>query len=212
MLLSLTKKFVFIANLKTASTSIEKVLAPHADLRLMQSNYGKHQSFADFAERFKWMLGLIDVNELFIFGVMRDPVDYVLSIYNSHRADQFKNNPRVYTGNLDFAGFITNWVPKNADQIRPQVTRFVHTDGRIAANLLISFDKLQEGLAMVAKKINVPELLTLPKMNESPKGLTRADLKPDQIQWIEGRMQRDIETMKRYANKIGGFASIPVAT
>jgi hypothetical protein len=209
MLLSLSKKFLFIANLKTASTSIEKVLGPYAELRLMQSNYGKHQSFADFTDRFKWMLGLVDINELFIFGVMRDPVEYVLSIYNSHRADSFKNNARLYTGNMDFAQFISVWVPKNADQIRPQVTRFTSSDGRIAANLLISFDKLHEGLALVAKKLNTPELNTLPKLNESPKGLTRKELTPDQIAWIEGRMQRDVETIKRYCNKIGGFASIP---
>jgi hypothetical protein len=209
MLLSLSKKFLFIANLKTASTSIEKVLGPYAELRLMQSNFGKHQSFADFAERFKWMLGLVDVNDLFIFGVMRDPVDYVLSIYNSHRSDTFKNNQRLYTGNMDFGQFITTWVPKNADQIRPQVTRFTSTDGRIAANLLISFDKLHEGLAMVAKKLNTPELTNLPKLNESPKGVTRAELLPEQIQWIENRMQRDVETIKRYCNKIGGFASLP---
>jgi hypothetical protein len=208
MLLSLSKKFLFIANLKTASTSIEKVLAPYAELRLMQSNFGKHQSFADFAERFKWMLGLVDVNELFIFGVMRDPVDYVLSIYNSHKSDTFKNNARLYTGNMDFGQFIQTWVPKNADQIRPQVTRFTHGDGRIAANLLISFDKLQQGLELVAKKLNTPELLTMPKLNESPKGVTRDELLPEQIAWIESRMQRDIETIKRYCNKIGGFASI----
>jgi hypothetical protein len=100
-------------------------------------------------------------------------------------------------------------VPKNADQIRPQVTRFVSADGRIAANLLISFDKLQEGLQIVAKKLNTPELLNLPKLNESPKGVTRAELLPEQIQWVENRMQRDIETIKRYCNKIGGFASLP---
>lgn len=211
MLLSLSKKFLFIANLKSASTSIERVLAQHAELRLMQSNFGKHQSFVDFAERFKWMVGLIDINELFIFGVMRDPVEYVLSIYNSHKSDTFKNNQRLYTGNMDFAQFISVWVPKNADQLRPQVTRFVSADGRIAANLLISFDKLQEGLDLVAKKINVPELKNLPKLNESPPGTTRNDLTRDQIAWIEGRMQRDIDTMKRYCNKIGGFASAPVS-
>jgi hypothetical protein len=210
MLLSLTKKFLFIANLKTASTSIEKVLAPYAELRLEQSRLGKHQSYADFAERFKWLVGLVDINELFIFGVIRDPVDYVLSIYNSHKNEQFKNNARLYTGDMDFAQFISIWAPKNADQIRPQITRFTSTDGRIAANLLISFHKLKPGLELVAKKLGTPELLNLPRMNESPPGVTRKDLTPEQIAWIEGRMQRDIETMKRYCDKIGGFPSIAV--
>ncbi len=50
MLLSLTKKFLFIANLKTASTSIERVLNGHCELRLTHSPFGKHQTFAEFVE------------------------------------------------------------------------------------------------------------------------------------------------------------------
>jgi len=92
MLLSLNKKFLFIANLKTASTSIERVLAPHCELRLTQSNHGKHQSFVEIAERFRWLLGVANVEDLFIFGVIRDPVDFVISLYNSHKREQFKDN------------------------------------------------------------------------------------------------------------------------
>ena len=78
MLLSLSKKFLFIANLKTASTAIERVLAPHCELRLTSSPFGKHQSFVEFAERFRWLLSVTAIEDLFIFGVIRDPVDFVL--------------------------------------------------------------------------------------------------------------------------------------
>jgi hypothetical protein len=205
MLLSLSKKFLFIANLKSASTSIEHVLGPYAELRLQQSNYGKHQSFADFSERFRWLLGVANVNELFIFGVIRDPVDYALSMFNSHRRDQFKNNPKLYTGNMDYSQFIAEWVPKNADQIKPQFTRFTSAEGRLVTNLLISFDKLPAGLALVAKRLNVPELADLPKTNESPSGLTRKDLTPEHIAWIENRLQKDREILTRYCDKIAEF-------
>lgn len=202
MLLSLTKKFVFIANLKTASTSIERVLAPYSELRLTQSNHGKHQSFVEFAERFKWMLSVVNVDELFVFGVIRDPVDYVLSLYNSHRREQFKDSPRLYTGDMDFARFITQWVPRNADQLKNQYLRFVSAEGRLVTNLLISYDKLEAGLEIVANKIGVPDLTKLPRANASPSGLTRDELTREQIDWVEQRFRRDREFINSHADKL----------
>ena len=204
MLLSLTKKFLFIATLKSASTSIESVLAPYAELRLVQAQFGKHQPFADFAERFRWLMSRVDVNDLFIFGVMRDPVDFVLSLYNSHRVEQFRNSPKLYTGNMDFAQFIAEWVPKNADQVRPQFSRFTSTEGRVVANLVISFDKLTAGLNIVADRLKIKELRDLPNSNPSPPGITRADLTSDQIKWIETRLEKDREFMARYCDRLMG--------
>lgn len=204
MLLSLTKKFLFIANLKTASTSIERVLSPHAEIRLTQSRFGKHQSFSEFAERFKWILNCVNVNELFIFGVMRDPTDYVLSLYNSHRVEQFRDTPKLYTGNMDFSQFIEQWVPKNADQLRPQYSRFTSAEGRIVANLILSFDRLAEGMPLVAEKLQIKELLNLPKSNPSPSGIGRGDLSREQLAWIDGRFTKDREFMNRYCDRLLG--------
>jgi hypothetical protein len=204
MLLSLSKKFLFIANLKTASTSIERVLAPHCELRLTQANFGKHQSFVEVAERFRWLLSVTNVEDLFIFGVIRDPVDFVLSLYNSHKREQFKDNARLYTGDMNFDQFIAQWVPKNADQMKNQYLRFVSTEGRLIANLLISYDKLDAGLEIAAKKIGVPDLLKLPKVNASPPGAARDELTKKQIDWIEARFRRDREFIDRHANKLAG--------
>lgn len=204
MLLSLTKKFLFIANLKTASTSIERVLSPHAEIRLVQSRFGKHQSFSEFSERFKWLLSCVNVHDLFIFGVMRDPADYVLSLYNSHRIEQFRNNPKLYTGNMDFGRFIAEWVPRNADQLRPQFARFVGAEGRVVANLIISYDRLAEGLEIVAKRLDVKELCNMPRVNPSPSELTRSGLSPEHLAWIKTRFEKDREFMERYCDRLLG--------
>jgi len=204
MLLSLTKKFLFIANLKTASTSIERVLGPYSEVRLTQSRFGKHQSFAEFAERFRWLLNVANVNELFIFGVMRDPVDYVLSLYNSHRVEQFRGSPKLYTGNMDFAQFISDWVPKNIDQLRPQHSRFTSSEGRLVTNLIVSFENLPAGMKILAEHLQVKELLSLPMTNPSPAGTTRTDLKPDQLAWIESKFERDRVFMEKYCDRILG--------
>src|SRR4051812_39959950 len=146
MLFSLTKKFIFIANQKTASTSIEKVLAPHADLRLLRSEFGKHLPFARVIEHFGWLTTRVALKELFIFGVMREPVDYVLSMYNAHCKERFRGIPHLYTGGMSFEKFLSVWVPNHPDQMKPQISRFMSADGKMVANLLISYDRLQEGL------------------------------------------------------------------
>jgi hypothetical protein len=202
MLLSLNKKFLFIANLKTASTAIERVLSPYCELRLTQSNHGKHQTFVETAERFRWLLSVANIEDLFIFGVIRDPVDFVVSIYNSHKREQFKGDARLYTGDMDFARFLSHWVPKNADQLKNQYVRFVSTEGRLITNLLISYDKLDEGLEVVANRIGVSELTKLPRANDSPQGIGRNDLTPEQHHWIEQRFRKDREFIERHADKI----------
>lgn len=204
MLLSLSKKFMFIANLKTASTAIERVLAPHCELRLTSSQWGKHQSFVEFAERFRWLLGCTSIEDLFIFGVIRDPVDFVLSLYNSHKREQFKDNVRLYTGDMDFARFIAQWVPRNADQLKNQYLRFVSAEGRLITNLLVSYDKLDAGLEIVSNKLGVADLTKLPRANTSPEGMKRADLTQEQIDWIEQRFRKDREFIERHANRVTG--------
>jgi hypothetical protein len=203
MIFSLTKKFLFIANLKSASTSIENVLGPYGELRLSQSQHGKHLSFSQFAENFPWLLNRIPVEELFVFGVIREPVDYALSVFNFHRKEDFRGRPN-YTGDMSFEQFISTWVPKHADQLRPQISRFLRKDQSIATNLLISHDRLQEGLDLVAQRLDIPELTNLPRTNQSPIALRRDDLSPDQIIWIERRLRKDTDAISRYANRIVG--------
>jgi len=202
MLLSLNKKFLFIANLKTASTSIERALAPHCELRLTQSEHSKHQTFVEVAERFRWLLGCTKIEDLFIFGVMRDPIDYVLSIFNSHRHEKFRDNPRLFTGEMDFAGFIAQWAPKNADQLKNQYVRFISAEGRLITNLLISYNKLEDGLAIVADRIGTPELMKLARTNTSPDGLKRGDLTREQRDWIENRFRRDKDIIANHADRL----------
>ncbi len=202
MLFSLTRKFLFIANLKTASTAIEVVLGPHAELRLVQSEFGKHLSYAKFLQHFEWLTKRTDMNEVFVWGVIRDPVDYVISIYNAHTKDRFRDRPRLYTGGMDFARFLESWVPDHPDQMRPQISRFLRADGLPATHFLITLDKLQEGLEIVADKINVPALKKMQRDNESPPVLNRGNLTADQIAWIERRFRKDIGAIDRWGNRL----------
>jgi hypothetical protein len=45
---------------------------------------------------------------VFVFGVIRDPVDYVVSLYNSQQKPAFIGHPN-YTGDISFEIFWDTW-------------------------------------------------------------------------------------------------------
>jgi SAM-dependent methyltransferase len=202
MLISLSNKFVFIAGLKAASTAIETALKSSAQLALIEARFGKHQPFREIDVRFGWMLRQIDPGELLVFGVMRDPVDYMISLYNSHTAPRFKENPDLYTAGMDFDRFLGEWTVRNHDQVEQQYRRFVDHKDRIAANYIISYDQLDEGLRFVSQRIGVEGLVPLGRENESNGPLDRSSLTGEQSGWIEAHFAQDREILSGYCNRL----------
>jgi hypothetical protein len=201
MLISLSKKFVFIAGMKTASTAIESALKPDAQLALIEARFGKHQPFSEVEARFAWLLSRIDPGELFVFGVMRDPIDYMISLYNSHADRKFKESPGLYTADLDFDRFLNEWTQRNSDQIMQQYSRFLDRNGRIAADYIISYNQLENGLRFVGERIGVKGLTSLRKENESPARADRSSLTAEQRNWIEHHFAEDRELLNNYCDR-----------
>jgi hypothetical protein len=201
MLISLTKKFVFIANLKTASTAIEHVLRSYAQLRLLESRFGKHQTFRQIESRFGWMLEQIAPNELFVFGVIREPVDYMLSLYNSHMDPKFKQSAALYTGDLDFDQFLNEWTQRNAEQVKQQHLRFLDRSGRIAANYIISYQKLAEGLKFVGDRLAIPDLASIPTENPSYGRFQISSITGTQREHIDARFAQDVAFLHCYCDR-----------
>jgi hypothetical protein len=142
------------------------------------------------------------MNEVFVFGVIREPVDYVISMYNAHTKPRFQARPGLYTGDMSFEQFMSVWVPGHLDQLKPQISRFTSADGKVATNLLITFDRLHEGLEIVAQRLNVPALTKLPHENESPRKISRADIAPEHIAWIENHMRADAEAIRLHGDRL----------
>jgi Domain of unknown function (DUF4214) len=202
MLISLSKRFIFIANMKTASTAIESALRWTSDIAIVESHFGKHQLFSEIAARFAWLFDIIDIHKFFKFGVIRDPNEYVVSLYNSHMHPRFRNDPQLYTRDLDFDRFLTEWIPRNPDQATQQHVRFLDEDGRIAANYLISYDKLESGLRFVADLIDAPHLTTLGRENVSPGSFRASSLSEQQRAWIETHFGGDLEMLANDCDRL----------
>jgi hypothetical protein len=201
MLISLTRKFIFIANLKTASTAIEAVLRPFSEIALVESRFGKHMPYQLIEQRFGWVFEVVNRQDFLIFGVMRDPVGLVISLYNSHRDRKFKDSQRLYTGDMDFDEFLDKWAEKNKDQMRPQLTRFLAADGKIGANYIISYENLTDGLEYVAGVFGTAGLRQPPRSNVSEAQINRNTLTRGQLAWISERFGEDQRFMARYCDR-----------
>jgi hypothetical protein len=205
MLISLSNKFVFIANPKTASTAIEKVLRPYSDVALVESRFGKHQSFLEIEARFAWLLSLVDPSEWFVFSVMRDPIDFMISLYNSHMDPKFEERTELYTGATDFEDFINAWTTTHDDQSRQQHVRLLDGNNRIAANYIIRYDNLKEGLRYVGERIEVDGLVPLGIENESYGDFNRVMLTAAQHDHIEKSFALDRQVLDRYCDHLLTF-------
>ena len=146
MLISLRKKFIFVANLKSASTAIEKQLRSVCEVAILQTRFGKHHGLADIERRFSWVFDYVPRDEMFIFGVIRDPVDFMISLYNFHRKEAFQGQPS-YTGEMSFDAFMDDWTRRNSWQCRPQSDRFRNRKGVFDLDYLIDYARLDEQLA-----------------------------------------------------------------
>ncbi len=201
MIINLRQNFIFLATLKTASTSIEAALRPRSEICLIESRFGKHMTVVQMMANFGWLFAEQDVRQFLIFGVVRDPYDFMLSLYNSHNSAHFMETaPRLYTGDMTFADFLQRWVPNNASQVIPQYRRFVDSTGKIGANYIITYERLSEGLDIIMDRIGRDRLAGMKSLNMSSGKLRRSDLTPEELDWIQGHFREDFAFITRYCN------------
>lgn len=201
MIISLRQKFIYVSNLKVASTSVLDALKLYADVRIAQSEFGKHLSLRGILKRFNWIFDYIPREEFFIFSTIRNPLEYLVSLYYSHKADKFKNNPNLYTGEMDFPEFIDTWVSKNKGQTIPQSERFLNERNEFELNYLIDFSKVNEQFLEVCGHIGVNNA-SLGLKNESIKDSMYEDILNDSA-WISYANEHYASDYKLIRNNCG---------
>jgi hypothetical protein len=189
MLISLSYRFLFVANVKTASSSIEAALRPFAEIAISETRFGKHIGFAEIEERFDFIFRKEPLANFFKFAVVRDPLDMLISLYASHQKPAFEGKPH-YTGGISFTEFLPLFRARQSWQLAPQASRLTDRQGRMRMDYLIDFDRLEEQFAEVLRLIGLPEI-QLPRHNESPDVITRADIPPAIRQQIAQEYRQD---------------------
>lgn len=193
MLLSLSRKFIFVANLKSASSAIESALAPKSDVKFTQTQFGKHDGLSQISNKFAWIKRYVPYEDLFVFAVMRDPVDYLLSLYNSHQKGEFDGKAHSTKG-MSFDDFLEAWCAKSW-QAKPQHRRFTDDHGRLKMSHIVLYDDLADEFPQICARLKLG-WTELERKNPSPAVLSRNDLTAAQIELVKARYGEDYEWIR----------------
>lgn len=165
MLISTGKRFVFVANTKTASTSIEELLRPHADIVLQGNPQRKHMPLARALRDEAPFANGADPASYFKFGVMRDPLEWIGSWFRYRRGNQVA---APLPPEMDFAAFWqqADWNLRRGDGSRYlQSDLFLDHDGQLLADVIIPYDQLDTMMTILGTALGLPALL--PRSNVS---------------------------------------------
>jgi hypothetical protein len=193
VLISLAHKFLFVANVKSASSSIERALRAKAEIAIMETRFGKHAELSVVSRRFPWLRQYVPYSDFFVFGVIREPVDWILSLYNFHTKADFDGLAHSTKG-VSFGQFLREGVEKRW-QMRPQHLRFTDEHGRFEMNHLLDFANLEWEFPRLSERLGLGPI-QLARANASPEILTRPDLPKEDIAFIEERFAADYQLLE----------------
>ncbi len=199
MLIGVKKRFIFIANSKTASTSIEDVLAPYAEINRVGSAKRKHISWKVARKEYNFLFNVPDYNpkSFFKFGVVREPVEWVISWYNYRQKNQ--KSPSSLSKDMTFEQFwdSDDWVKRKS-----QKANFSSNDGICRFDLIIPHERVNQAFPIVVKYLKLGEV-TLSHKNKSPaKKIVRSSIDPAIVLKINAYYQQDFDFWTEWQEKI----------
>ncbi|MFA3920784.1 hypothetical protein [Ruegeria hyattellae] len=167
MLIGIDKRFVFAASTKTASTSLEQVLKPHADIFRSGSAQRKHIGLPEIFPTYDFLFSQpgYGPDSFFKFGVMRDPFDWINSWYRYRLGNKVES---PLPEGMSFADF---WALKDWNILRGdgrkhlQRDMFLGSDGQLMADVIIPYDRLDDMFRDICAELEMPA--GLPRANVS---------------------------------------------
>jgi len=167
MLIGIEKRFVFVASTKTASTSLEQVLRPHADIIRVGTAPRKHIPLSEIFPTYNFLFSQPDYGpELFFkFGVMRDPLDWIRSWYRYRLGNEVES---PLPEGMSFAEF---WAQKDWNILHGDGRKHLQRDmfmgrgGQLLADVIIPYDRLSAMFGDICTALGISR--TLPRANVS---------------------------------------------
>lgn len=203
-------KCIFVQVPKTGSTSIRAILGkpirPHLNLweikTLMESYWpvrgGRKNRLMEclyltLPKEKRVERGREQFNSYFKFGFVRNPWDRIVSLYERREAMEMRNQ-------MSFEQFV-DWIQYSSSTCvhssphRYQLDWFVDPNGKMLADFIGRFERLQQDWAFVAKKLGVSE--TLPHSRPNPRTRHYTEYyNPRTRGIIAEKFRIDIETFK----------------
>lgn len=213
MLVSFDKKFIFIANTKAASTSVEHAFKRYSNVIITRQKFGKHFTYKTIVAMFQPVFESSGVppEAYFRFGVIRDPLSWLVSWYNYRRRDALSSNSPKSTRGIGIEEFIEE--ATSTAKRRPfahlglQANKFLDADGNLGVDFLIPLPHLQEDLEQIRLALGLPQLsAVLKSKNVSPRVASVDDVPESLRRKVEQRYARDRELFENAMRR--GFGEI----
>ena len=176
MLIGVKKRFVFIANSKTASTSIESTLVTHAEIQRGGYSQRKHIYLRNALIEYDFLFGRkgFGIDRFFTFGVMRDPVDWITSWYRYRKGNKVES-PLPPKMSLAEFWALNDWNRSFPDGT-PRLQRSFFTDANDnpIVDYIIPYEALDSHFAVICRALKV----NAPLREENVSALKEAEVPP----------------------------------
>lgn len=190
MIISDPYRFLFVANLRTASESIQTALESVATVNVARAAEGKHMTLGEIYAEY----AASRIDPLFKWAVIREPTAYLWSLYQLHMRPAFAGEFHSTVGMTfeEFCGSDTH-----AWMLAPQSSRFVSPGGDYGLDFLITMERLVEGFGYVKFRLGLPNvLLPVTNVTEHPPDV------PDALRdRIRDEYADDYACIARYGNR-----------
>lgn len=153
MLISFRKRFIFVANTKSASTAIETALSPYAQITQRGGPAEKHMPLSGILDTYS--SSGVNGDAFLSFGVMRDPVAWIMSWYRYRKGNNVES---PLPKDLSFSEFWqrADWNIRRADG-RKYLQRdvFCSPSGEVLADVILRYDQLDDDFARLCAGLGI---------------------------------------------------------
>jgi len=178
MLIGLKKKFIFVANTKTASTSIEEALSPFTEITHGGNPWRKHISLYEGLNAYPQVFEQTgqEPRRFFKFGVMRDPLEWIGSWFRYRKSNRVES---PLPADMTFEEF---WKQGDWNFIRAGGAPFLQRDmfcgpeGKVLTDMIIPYDQLGPLFGRICAALGIEA--ALPRENIS-RLRTMDEISPD---------------------------------
>lgn len=167
MLLSVKRRFLFVSNTKTASTSIEAALRDFCEIERTGSPQRKHIEYRQILKEYRFLFSRkrFAPETFFRFAVMRDPVDWFYSWYRYRRGNDVEA-PLPEDMTLQDFWELNDWNRTRGDGSRNlQSHMMLGPQGGIGLDMILRYEDLETGFPRLAKGLGIKA--DIPRLNVS---------------------------------------------
>ena len=168
MLVFSKARLVFLSVPKTGTTAIEKVLAPHAAIAVLDPPELKHAPVYRYNRFFRPMVEKFIGGPVELMAVIREPVSWLGSWYRYRQRDVLKGQPQSTRG-ISFETFVQGYLdePRRGFANVGAQSKFLEPrPNGVEVTHLFRYERMDQAMAFLTSRLGVE--IDLPRVNVSP--------------------------------------------